>query len=71
MKRNGEATNHVLLKYYKENLNGKKAKVALVAVIHKLIKYLFAVLRNQQEYQVRDPKLHQIMFLKNKNTQVA
>lgn len=70
-KRNGEATNQVLLKYYKENLKGKKAKVALVAVMHKLIKYLFAVLRNQQEYQVRDPKLHQKMFLENKNAKAA
>lgn len=71
MKRNGEATNHVLLKYYKENLKGKKAKVALVAVMHKLIKYLFAVLRNQQEYQIRDPKLHQKMFLENKTVLAA
>ena len=71
MKRNGEATNPVLLKYYQENLKGKKAKVALVAVMHKLIKYLFAVLKNQQEYQIRDPKLHQRMFLENNNIQAA
>ena len=71
MKRNGEATNPVLLTYYQENLKGKKAKVALVAVMHKLIKYLFAVLRNQQEYQIRDPKLHQRMFLENNNIQAA
>ncbi len=71
MKRNGEATNPVLLNYYQENLKGKKAKVALVAVMHKLIKYLFAVLRNQQEYQIRDPKLHQRMFLENNNIQAA
>lgn len=70
-KRNGEAMNPVLLKYYKENLKGKKAKVALVAVMHKLIKYLFAVLREQQEYQFRDPKLHQKMFLENNNKQTA
>jgi len=70
-KRNGEAMNPILLKYYQENLKGKKAKVALVAVMHKLIKYLFAVLRNQQEYQVRDPKLHQKMYLENNNRQVA
>jgi transposase len=70
-KRNGEATNKVLLKYYQENLKGKKSKVGLVAIMHKLIKYLFAVLRNQQEYQVRDPKLHQKMFLENKKRQVA
>src|SRR5659263_187830 len=36
IKRNGEATNRILLKYYQENLKGKKAKVALVAVMHKL-----------------------------------
>ena len=71
IKRNGEATNQVLLKYYQENLKGKKAKVALVAVMHKLIKYLFAVLRNQEEYQVRDPKLHQKMFIENHTVQVA
>ena len=70
-KRNGEPTNQVLLKYYQENLKGKKSKVALVAVMHKLIKYLFAVLRNQQEYQVRDPKLHQKLFLENKTVQAA
>jgi transposase len=70
-KRNGEATNQVLLTYYQENLKGKKAKVALVAIMHKLINYLFAVLRNQQKYQLRDPKLHQKMFLENKNIKVA
>lgn len=70
-KRNGEAMNQVLLKYYQENLKGKKAKVALVAIMHKLIKYLFAVLRDQQEYQIRDPKLHQKMFLENNSKQVA
>lgn len=70
-KRNGEAMNEILLKYYQENLKGKKAKVALVAIMHKLIKYLFAVLRDQQQYQVRDPKLHQKMFLENINKQVA
>lgn len=70
-KRNGEAMNQVLLKYYQENLKGKKPKVALVAIMHKLIKYLFAVLRDQQEYQIRDPKLHQKMFLENNSKQVA
>ena len=70
-KRNGEATNKVLLKYYQENLKGKKSKVGLVAIMHKLIKYLFAVLRNQQEYQVRSPKLHQKMFMENQNIKFA
>lgn len=66
-KRNGQAMNPVLLKYFQENLKGKKPKVALVAVMHKLIKYIFAVLKTQQEFQVRDPKLHQQMYLRNNN----
>jgi len=45
-KRTGEATNKILLDYYKNNLNGKKKKVALVAIMHKLINYIFAVLRD-------------------------
>jgi len=69
-KRNGQAMNPVLLKYYQENMKGKKAKVALVAVMHKLIKYIYAVLKNQQEYQIRDPKVHRQMFLVN-NTRLA
>jgi transposase len=68
---NGEPINEILLEYYQENLKGKKSKVALVAVMHKLIKYIFAVLRDQQEYQIRDPKVHQKMFLENKNNPAA
>jgi len=70
-KRNGLAMNPVLLKYYQENLKGKKPKVALVAVMHKLIKYIFAVLKTQQEYQIRDPKLHQQMYLRNNSRLVS
>jgi transposase len=70
-KRNGEPTNPVLLKYYQENLKGKKPKVALVAIMHKLIKYIFAVLKNQEAYQLRDPKLHQRMYLENHSWNAA
>jgi transposase len=70
-KRNGEPTNPVLLKYYQENLKGKKPKVALVAIMHKLIKYIFAVLKNQEAYQLRDPKLHQKMYLENHSWNAA
>ncbi|RDA73858.1 IS110 family transposase, partial [Hafnia paralvei] len=45
-KRNGQATNKILLDYYKTNLVGKKKKVALVAIMHKLINYIFAILRD-------------------------
>ena len=62
---NGKPVNQILYKYYHDKLKNKKVKVALVAVMHKLIKYLFAVLKNKQNYQIRDPKLHQKMYLEN------
>ncbi|KLE16886.1 IS110 family transposase [Clostridium sp. C8] len=64
--RNGVPINKILLDYYQTNLNGKKSKVALVAIMHKIINYIFAVLRNQTRFEVRDPKLHKQMFLENK-----
>jgi len=68
--RNGKAINAVLQEYYNNNLSGKKKKVALVAVMHKLINYIFAVLRNQKEYEQRLPKVHQKMYLEN-NSKLA
>ncbi|NFN88818.1 IS110 family transposase, partial [Clostridium sporogenes] len=70
-KRTGEATNKILLDYYQNNLKGKKKKVALVAIIHKLINYIFAVLRDQKEYEQRLPKIHHKMYLENSNSLAA
>lgn len=64
--RKGIPINKVLLEYYQTNLKGKKAKVALVAIMHKILNYIFAVLRNQTPFEQRDPKLHKQMFLENK-----
>lgn len=64
--RNGVPINKVLLGYYQTNLKGKKAKVALVAIMHKILNYIFAILRNQTPFEQRDPKLHKQMFLENK-----
>lgn len=69
--RNGQAINKVLMDYYKNNLNGKKKKVALVAIMHKLINYIFAVLRDQKEYEERLPQIHQKMYLENSNSTAA
>lgn len=69
--RNGEAINSVLLDYYEINLNGKKPKVALGAIMHKIINYIFAVLRNQTPFELRDPRIHKQMFLENKATNKA
>ena len=65
--RNGIPLNKVLLEYYQVNLKGKKAKVALVAIMHKILNYIFAVLRNQTPFEMRDPKIHKQMFLENKH----
>ena len=69
--RNGIPINKVLLEYYQTNLKGKKAKVALVAIMHKILNYIFAVLRNQTPFEQRDPKLHKQMFLENKDLNKA
>lgn len=63
--RNGTPINKVLLDYYQINLKGKKPKVSLVAIMHKIINYIFAVLRNQTPFEQRDPKIHKKMFLEN------
>jgi len=62
---NGVPINKVLLDYYQINLKGKKPKIALVAIMHKIINYIFAVLRNQTPFEQRDPKIHKQMFLEN------
>jgi len=69
--RNGEPINKVLLNYYKENLNNKSKKVGLVAIMHKLINYIFSVLKNQKEYELRDPKIHAKIHLNNKSNKAA
>lgn len=52
-------------------MTGKSKKVGLVAVMHKLINYIFSVLKNQKEYELRDPKINSKMYLNNKSKQVA
>lgn len=64
-KRNGEANNPVLQQYYKENLKGKAKKVAFIAVMHKLLKYIFSVLKHKKTFEVRDPRIHEKMYLQN------
>ncbi len=63
--RNYLPINKVLLDYYQINIKGKNPKIALVAIIHKIINYIFAVLRTQTELEQRDPKIHKQMFLEN------
>lgn len=68
---NGKPVNTVLRDYYELKKQSKKKKVALGAVMHKLVNYMFAVLRDQKEYEQRSPKLHEKMYLNNQCKNVA
>ena len=57
--RNGDAINPILRDYYAKKCTDKKKKVALVAVMHKLLHYIFAVLRDEKPFEFRSPQDHQ------------
>ncbi len=63
IKRNGEANNEIILEYYKNKLKAKRPKVALGAIMHKIVRYIFSVIKNQKPYEKRHPKIHCRMFL--------
>ena len=58
--------NQVIYEYYHISLGKKKKKVKLVAVMNKLLRYIFSVLKNQKPYEIRNPKIHKRMFLESK-----
>lgn len=57
--RNGDAINPILRDFYTKKCVNKKKKVALVAVMHKLLHYIFAVLRDEKPFEFRSPEKHQ------------
>jgi transposase len=59
----GTPVNSVLYDYKNKNLTGKKKKVAIGAIMHKILKYIFAVLRDQVPYEFREPRIHNQMCL--------
>ena len=48
----GKYINPVLAEYYQAKIQSKPRKVALVAVMHKLVNYIFAVLRDKKPFRV-------------------
>ncbi|NLA84109.1 MAG: IS110 family transposase, partial [Clostridiales bacterium] len=54
-KRNKQACNPVILEFCKQKCQSKPRKVALGAVMRKIIIYIFAVLRDRIPYQLRSP----------------
>ncbi|MBN2881457.1 IS110 family transposase [Candidatus Woesearchaeota archaeon] len=64
--KSGTANNKILHHYYTVQLGTKKKKkVRLVAVMNKLLRYIFSVLKNQKPYEQRDPRIHKKMFLES------
>ncbi|SFU44101.1 hypothetical protein SAMN04487886_10281, partial [Clostridium sp. DSM 8431] len=48
----------VLLEYYKKLSESKPKKVAIGAVMHKLINHFFAILRDKKPFELRLPEVH-------------
>jgi transposase len=61
-KRDKTAYNPVLMEYYKNKCQSKPKKVALGAVMRKLVNYIFAVLRDRKPYELRSPQEHAQML---------
>lgn len=61
-KRDKTACNPVLLEYYKNKCQSKPKKVALGAVMRKLVYIIFAVLRDRKHYELRYPQEHAHML---------
>jgi transposase len=57
-KRDKKPSNPVLLEFYNQKCKSKPKMVALGAVMHKLVYYIFAVLRDKKPYQLRCPEEH-------------
>ncbi|NLN48903.1 MAG: IS110 family transposase, partial [Clostridiales bacterium] len=58
----GEPINPVLMDYYKKKSQSKAKKVALGAVMHKLVYIIFAVLRDRKPFELRSPEEHSAML---------
>lgn len=65
--KSGQFMNKVLYDYYHSQLGHKKKKVRLVAVMNKLLRYIFSVLKNQKPYEMRNPKIHKKMYLESQH----
>lgn len=62
-KRNGEKMNPVIHEFYHQKCINKAKKVALSAVMRKLVNIIFAVLRDNKPFELRTPEEHQNLLL--------
>ncbi len=64
--RNGSSQNPVLRDFYLKKCESKPKMVALGAVMHKVCNIVFAILRDEKEFQIITPEEHQKNYLKAK-----
>ena len=57
-RKTGAPVNPVIHSYYAAKCLGKKKKVAIGAVMHKILNYVFAVLRDQKPYELITAEQH-------------
>jgi len=57
--KNGIAHNQVMLDYYQMKCKSKAKMVSLGAVMHKVCNIIFAILRDEKEFQIITPEEHQ------------
>jgi transposase len=62
-KRNGDKTNPVLYEFYQKKCINKPKKVALGAVMRKLVNIIFAVMRDKKPFELRTPEEHKELLL--------
>ena len=62
-KRNGEKQNPILYDYYRKKCLSKPKKVALGAVMHKLVRIIFAVIRDKKPFVLKSPEDHAKMLI--------
>ena len=62
-KRNGDKTNPVLYEFYQKKCTRKPKKVALGAVMRKLVNIIFAVMRDKKPFELRTPEEHKELLL--------
>lgn len=64
--RNGSVNNSVLREYYLKKCQSKPKMIALGAIMHKVCNIVFAILRDEKEFEIITPEEHQMNYLKAK-----
>ncbi|QIB27761.1 IS110 family transposase [Caloranaerobacter azorensis] len=64
--RNSQYVNPILYNYYSIKIKSKPKKVALVAIMHKIVNYIFAVLRDKKPFRIITPEEHNKSYRQSK-----